>query len=151
MRVRFGLIAALASALIIAGCTGGSASPGTTAATVDVTLQEWAVVAAPGSVGAGDVTFKVTNEGPEDVHEFVILKTDLDPGALPTDDNGAVTEEAEGIEVVDEIEDIPVGRNQELTVSLASGAYVLLCNIYSEEEDEAHYKLGMRTGFTVTE
>ena len=154
MRGRFGLTAALASALIITACTSGSASPesatGTAASPVDVTLQEWAVVA-PASVGAGDVTFKVTNKGPEDVHEFVILKTDLDPGALPTDDTGAVTEEGEGIEVVDEIEDIPVGQTQELTASLAAGAYVLLCNIYSAEEGEAHYKFGMRSSFTVTQ
>ena len=155
MRVLFGLAAALASALIITACTSGSATPGATtggaATTLDVTLQEWAVVAAQDSVAAGDVTFKVTNKGPEDVHEFVILKTDLDPSALPADDTGAVTEEGEGIEVVDEIEDIPVGQTQELTAVLAAGAYVLLCNIYSEEENEAHYKLGMRTSFTVTQ
>jgi len=109
------------------------------------------VVATVGSVAAGDVTFKVTNTGPEDVHEFVILRTDLDPAALPTDATGAVIEDAEGIEVVDEIEDIPVGQTQELTTSLAAGAYVLVCNIYSEADNEAHYKLGMRSGFTVTE
>jgi uncharacterized cupredoxin-like copper-binding protein len=132
----------------------GAASPGATtggaASTVDVTLQEWAV-AAPASAAAGDLTFKVTNKGPEDVHEFVILKTDLDPGALPIDDTGAVTEEGAGIKVVDEIEDIPVGQTQQVTVSLAPGKYVLLCNIYSEEEKEAHYKQGMRSGFTVTQ
>jgi len=155
MRVRLGLAAALVSAVIITGCSSGSASPGATtggtATTVDVTLQEWAVVATVGSVAAGDVTFKVTNTGPEDVHELVILRTDLDPAALPTDATGAVIEDAEGIEVVDEIEDIPVGQTQELTTSLAAGAYVLVCNIYSEAENEAHYKLGMRSGFTVTE
>ena len=154
VRLPFGLAAALLSTLIVAAC-GGSASPGATtggaASTVDITLQEWAVVAASASVAAGDVTFKVTNTGPEDIHEFVILRTDLDPGALPTDETGTVTEDAEGIEVVDEIEDIPVGQTQELTTSLTAGAYVLFCNIYSEAENEAHYRLGMRTGFTVTE
>jgi len=155
MRARLGLAAALVSAVIIAGCGSGSASPaattGGTATTVDVNLQEWAVVASVGSIATGDVTFKVTNTGPEDVHEFVILKTDLDPAALPTDATGAVIEDAEGIEVVDEIEDIPVGQTQELTTSLAAGAYVLFCNIYSEAENEAHYRLGRRSGFTVTE
>jgi uncharacterized cupredoxin-like copper-binding protein len=116
-----------------------------------VTLQEWAVLPASESVAAGDVTFQVTNSGPEDVHEFVVLETDLDPGSLPTDDTGAVTEEVEGIEIVDEIEDIPVGQSQDLTVSLAAGKYVLLCNIYDETEQEAHYQLGMRIGFDVTE
>ena len=100
------------------------------------------MVATVGSVAAGDVTFKVTNTGPEDVHEFVILKTDLDPAALPTDETGAVTEDAEGIEVVDEIEDVAVGQTQEVTTSLAAGAYVLFCNIYSEAENEAHYRMG---------
>jgi len=149
----------LLAALVLAACSSGSESPapagsppaaGSPAAgTVAVTLQEWAVVPASASAAAGDVTFQVSNTGPEDVHEFVVLKTDLDAGALPTDDTGAVVEAGEGIEVVDEIEDIPVGESQDLTVSLEAGKYVLLCNIYSEDEQEAHYQLGMRTNFTV--
>jgi uncharacterized cupredoxin-like copper-binding protein len=138
------LVLALGSALAITACTSGSAT------TVDITLQEWSVLAAQDSASAGPVTFKVANIGPEDLHEFVILRTNLDPGALPTDDAGAVTEEGEGIEVVDEIEDIPVGETMELTATLAAGSYVLLCNIYSAEEEEAHYRMGMRTSFTVT-
>jgi uncharacterized cupredoxin-like copper-binding protein len=149
----------LLAALVLAACSSGSESPapagsppaaGSPAAgTVAVTLQEWAVVPASASAAAGDVTFQVSNTGPEDVHEFVVLKTDLDAGALPTDDTGAVVEAGEGIEVIDEIEDIPVGESQDLTVSLEAGKYVLLCNIYSAEEQEAHYALGMRTNFTV--
>jgi len=149
----------LLAALVLAACSSGSESPapagsppaaGSPAAgAIAVTLQEWAVVPASASAAAGDVTFQVSNTGPEDVHEFVVLKTDLDAGALPTDDTGAVVEAGEGIEVVDEIEDIPVGESQDLTVSLEAGKYVLLCNIYSAEEQEAHYALGMRTNFTV--
>jgi Uncharacterized copper-binding protein len=149
----------LLAALVLAACSSGSESPapagsppaGGSPATgaVGVTLQEWAVVPTPASAAAGDVTFQVSNTGPEDVHEFVVLKTDLDAGALPTDDTGAVLEEGEGIAVVDEIEDIPVGESQDLTVSLDAGKYVLLCNIYSAEEQEAHYEMGMRTNFTV--
>ena len=155
LKVLFTTLAALA----FAACGGGggespaAASPAGAASaggnTVDVTLQEWAVVPSVASVPAGDVTFAVTNSGPEDVHEFVVLQTDLDAGALPTDETGTVTEEGEGMEVVDEIEDIPVGESQDLTMSLAAGHYVLLCNIYSEDEQEAHYQLGMRTNFTV--
>ena len=52
------------------------------------------------------------------------------------------------MEVVDEIEDIPVGETQ-VTVDLAAGSYVLICNIYSEDENEAHYAEGMRIAFTV--
>jgi uncharacterized cupredoxin-like copper-binding protein len=150
--------AAIAVGSILAACGGGGASPAASenaspagaASSVNVTLQEWAVVPEATSTSAGTVTFTVNNKGPEDVHEFVILKTDLDAGSLPVDATGTVTEEgAEGITVVDEIEDLAVGATQELTVTLEPGKYVLLCNIYSEEEQEAHYKMGMRTSFTV--
>ncbi len=98
------------------------------------------------------MTFDVTNEGPDDVHEFVVIKTDLAITDLPTDEDGAVDEGGGGMEVVDEIEDIPVGETPTLTVELDAGAYVLICNILQEEPDgtlEAHYSEGMRTGFTV--
>lgn len=142
-------------ALLVPACAAPAASPGggngAGSTTVNVTVQEWAVVPAADSAPVGPVTFTVTNDGPEDVHEFVILATDLDPSELPVDEHGAVTEEGEGIEVIDEIEDIPVGETQELTVELGAGNYVLLCNIYTEDEDEAHYELGMRTAFEVTD
>lgn len=144
--------------LALAACGAGTsttnpepASSGAATGTIPVTLQEWAIIPESETTAAGDITFQVTNSGPEDEHEFVVLRTDLDPGALPTDETGTVTEEGEDIVVVDEIEDIPVGETQELTVPLTAGNYVLLCNIYDETEDEAHYTLGMRLAFTVTE
>ena len=140
-------------ALAISACSTGQPSTATTTAgptTVQVTLQEWSVVPATTSAPAGEITFQVTNTGPEDIHEFVVLKTDLDPGALPTDANGVVTEDGAGIVVVDEIEDIPVGQTQALDVTLQAGKYVLLCNIYDDTEKEAHFRLGMRTAFEVT-
>ena len=131
--------------LLATACTGSTPS----ATAVDVTLQEWAVVPAISSAPPGTVTFLVTNDGPADIHEFVILRTDLDPGALPTDEHGAVVQDGEGIEVVDELEDIPVGQTRDITLDLEAGRYVLLCNIYTADEDEAHYAMGMRTAFTI--
>lgn len=146
---------ASASLLLLMGCTAGGESPSAAdggGTTVNVTLQEWAVLPDPGSVPAGEVTFSITNDGPEDVHEFVVIATDLDAGELPTDETGTVDEAGEGIEeVVGEIEEIAVGATEELTVSLEAGTYALLCNIYSEEEAEAHYAMGMHTAFSVTE
>ena len=147
------------AALVLSAC-GGGASPGTTttatgtpaaggATTIDVTLQEFAVIPAADAAPAGDVTFKITNDGPEDVHELVILKTDLGASGLPTDEDGAVDETGAGIEVIDEVEDLALGASEDLTVTLAAGKYVLLCNIFDETENEAHYKLGMRIDFTV--
>jgi uncharacterized cupredoxin-like copper-binding protein len=128
-------------ALVACGDDGGG--------TVQVTLQEFAVAADPSTVEAGEVTFEAANEGPDDVHEFVVLQTDLGPTELPTDENGAVEEAGEGIELIGEIEDIPVGETQSVTLDLEAGNYVLICNIWDEEEQEAHYQEGMRTSFTV--
>jgi len=148
------IVAVAGSACATSGASPAAVSPSPSAAagsaTVQVTLQEWAVVPAPASVAAGEVTFQVTNTGPADKHEFVVMKTDLDPGALPADDTGKVSESGTGMEVVDEIEDIAVGASPELKVTLAAGKYVLLCNIYDETEKEAHYKMGMRIAFNVT-
>jgi uncharacterized cupredoxin-like copper-binding protein len=134
----------LAAVPLLAACQGGG-----TTSTVDVTLQEWAVVVSDASVPAGEVTFTVTNDGPDDIHEFVIVKTDLAPDELPVDEQGAVTEDGEGMEVIDEIEDLEVGDTADVTAELEAGSYVLICNIYSADEDEAHYAEGMYTEFTV--
>ena len=45
---------------------------------------------ADANVPAGIVSFEVTNDGPNDVHEFVVVRTDLAPSELPTDETGAV-------------------------------------------------------------
>jgi uncharacterized cupredoxin-like copper-binding protein len=136
------IAAALLVGVAMTACGGGGE-------TVAVTLQEFSVIPDQESVSAGEVTFEVENTGPEDIHEFVVIKTDLAPDALPTDENGAVEEEGEGMEVIDEIEDIPVGETQSLTVDLEAGNYALICNIWDEEEQEAHYAVGMRTAFAV--
>ena len=139
------LVATVGSlSLVAAGCSGDET-------TVDVTLQEFAVIPASSSAPTGDVTFDVTNEGPDDVHEFVVFKTDLAPDALPTAADGSVDEEGEGVELIDEIEDIAVGDTPTLTVSLDAGSYVFICNIVEEEGGEtiAHYQQGMRVAFTV--
>ena len=150
----------VAAALVLSAC-GGGASPGATtttatgtpaaggATTIDVTLQEFAVVPAADAAPAGEVTFKITNQGPDDIHELVIIKTDLGASALPTDEDGAVDEAGAGMEVIDEVEDLALGASEDLTVTLAAGKYVLLCNIFDETENEAHYELGMRIDFTV--
>lgn len=148
MLVALTLVAAACDSDEDGEATGGAGGGGTT---VDVTLQEFAVVPAQDSAPEGDVTFAVTNEGPEDIHEFVVFRTDLAPDALPTAPDGSVDEEGEGVELIDEIEDIAVGDSPTLTVSLDAGSYVLICNIVEDEGDETivHYQQGMRTGFTV--
>jgi uncharacterized cupredoxin-like copper-binding protein len=144
-RITGALAAVAAAAIALAACGGPAAT-----ANVTVTLQEWAIGTSVSSVKTGPVKFTITNDGPADVHEFVVIKTDLSLVALPTDGDGAVDEEAGAMTVEGEVEDVAVGATEELTLTLQPGAYVLICNIYSAEEDEAHYQEGMRTAFTVT-
>lgn len=101
------------------------------------------------SIPAGNVTFGVTNAGPRYGHEFLVVKTDLDPAALPIRSNGVLRESEAGIEVVDQIPGIEVGGTQELMVSLAEGKYVLVCNVY--DDTGSHLARGMLTTLTVTE
>jgi hypothetical protein len=132
--------------LSLVGCGGGGGT------TVAVTVQEFAVLPAQDSAPAGSVTFDVENTGPEDTHEFVVIKTDLAPDALPTAEDGSVDETGEGIdEVIGEIEDIAPGSTETLKTDLEAGSYVLIRNIVEEEGGDTlvHYALGMRTAFTV--
>jgi uncharacterized cupredoxin-like copper-binding protein len=124
----------------LAGC--GDDDDGSSVGTIDVTLSDFKIELSDTSSPAGEVTFEVHNKGPS-VHEFVVFKTDLEPDALPTDDAGDVAESDE-FAPVDEIEDIAKGASPTLTVDLAAGSYVLICNV------PAHYRQGMRTSFTVS-
>jgi copper(I)-binding protein len=145
-------IIAFATCVIALGVSACSSDDdtGSAGSTVSITLQEDTVTASPASVPAGGVTFNVRNTGTE-VHEFVIVKTDLAEEQLPMA-NGHVDETAAGMTVVDEIEDIPAGGSGTLNVQLATGQYVLICNVVEEAADGAvmanHYAEGMHTAFT---
>jgi uncharacterized cupredoxin-like copper-binding protein len=128
--------AAAALAFTIGSCGGDSGGIGATEADYSITLDE-------SSAPAGDVTFDVTNEA-EQPHEFVVFKTDLAEDALPTDADGLVDEKGEGVELIDELEDIAPGDNPSLTVTLDAAKYVIICNL------PGHYEQGMHTSFTVS-
>jgi uncharacterized cupredoxin-like copper-binding protein len=127
--------AAAALAFTIGSC-GGGGGIGATEADYSITLDE-------SSAPAGEVTFDVTNEA-EQPHEFVVFKTDLAADALPTDDEGLVDESGEGVELIDEIEDVEGGSTQSLTVNLDAGSYVFICNL------PGHYAQGMHASFSVS-
>jgi uncharacterized cupredoxin-like copper-binding protein len=134
-----------ALALVVVACGNETVRLGS----VDVSLEEFAVSTSESSTFPATTTFDVTNQGPNETHEFVIIKTDLGPTQLPTDDTGAVDENGAGIDVIGEIEDIPVGESESLEVDLEAGNYVFICNIYDQSTQMSHYQEGMRTGFTV--
>jgi uncharacterized cupredoxin-like copper-binding protein len=128
--------------LLSAACGGGGNK-------VDVTLSNFMIDLGKTSAKSGDVSFDIKNNGPS-VHEFVVFKTDLAPDQLPTKEENGVTivdEEGAGVEAIDEKEDIPVDSSTSLTVNLAAGKYVLICNI---PDDGGHYEQGMHVAFTVS-
>jgi uncharacterized cupredoxin-like copper-binding protein len=136
-RIRF---AALTCVLAIAATScGGSGSGGGATGDVVVTLKDFSLTSTPGSSSAGDITFGIQNDGPS-AHEFVILRTDDAPDALPVE-NGLIPEDQ--IDLVDEAEDIAPGTSTSLSVNLTPGSYVLVCNL------PAHYEAGMHAAFTV--
>jgi uncharacterized cupredoxin-like copper-binding protein len=131
---RFLLTAALLVPLS-AACTdsgGGDAD-------VRVSLRDDAVTLDPDSAAAGSITFSATNDG-SDTHEIEVFRGDVDPSTLPVEDNVASTE---GLELVDEIEDITPGSSADLTVDLDAGAYVVMCNL------PGHFERGMYSTFEV--
>ena len=110
---------------------------------VAVTVADFKVGLVQHTLPPGKVTFTVVGAGPS-THELVLFRTDLEPTKLPTNAEGTeVDEEGQGVQHIDEVEDVKAGTTKQLTVDLTPGSYVLLCNL------AGHYKLGMETGLTV--
>ena len=133
------------------GGSGGMAAGGMDAGggtTVTVTIDEFRVNVVPSTAPEGEVTFDITNNG-DFPHEIVVLKTDIAPRSLPIVDH-EVNEDAPGIDVIDEIEDVLPGDTESLTVTLDAGKHVLVCNITVDLDDGGvlnHYVEGMSAAF----
>lgn len=114
--------------------------------TVGVDLAEFSVTAGADTVEAGAITFEINNAGAFP-HEFVVIRTDLAPDALPATDGEA--DEAQ-LDVVGKVDPFASGESQTLTVDLTAGSYALICNVKGDGFP-GHYGNGMFTAFTVTE
>lgn len=141
-------VALSASAVLAAGCgssnSDATAQPAATSTAAPATTTAAPAAAAPTAVNdgklavtakdfsfdakdvqakAGKLTVNLTNAGPSP-HEFVLLKSSADPGALPVK-GGRVSEDAS----VGEIPEIDGGAKGRHTFDLKPGAYVFVCNI----------------------
>ncbi len=118
---------------------GATAAPGA----INVTLHDspFQVTVDPASAAVGSVTFSVTNTG-SIIHNFRVIKTELDPAKLPIDDTGFKVDEAK-VEVVKQGKELDTKASETVTAQLQAGKYVLICNIAS------HYQSGMHVAFTV--
>ena len=116
------------------------------------TLRSFQIGLDRSSAPRGTVIFRAHNAGTDDIHEFLVIRTDRAPNALPTEDNGSYEENGPGTQLIDEIEEVAPGATQELSLDLTEGNYVLICNMVHVEDDgsvEVHYALGMHTAFRV--
>ena len=137
MRVR--ALAALGAVVLLAACSSPAATSAPPASAINAQLVDWKITLDNATGKAGEIKFSVSNKG-ANTHEFVVVKTDLAADKLPVTGN-LVDESA--FTPVDEIEDIEPNATPTLTVTLAPGHYVILCNI------EEHYGKGMHADLTV--
>lgn len=115
--------------------------------TIDVALTTYKITPSKSEANAGEITFHVHNDATDLTHEFVVFKTDLPADNLPLTAEGIVDEEAAGITLIDEVEDVVPGASADLTVTLDPGNYVLVCNV--NDNNEMHYAHGMYQAFVV--
>jgi iron uptake system component EfeO len=114
---------ALLLAIGIAACGGStSGSAASAAPVVQISAFEYAFDPSTVEIGAGPVTFAVTNTGTIE-HEFEILDVDG--------------------RVVDEVEGLVPGLTRDLTVTLEPGSYTYVCLI------AGHGEAGMKGSLTV--
>ncbi len=122
--------------------TRSSSKPVT--AKIQATESDFHVTLGATSVPAGHIRLTIHNEG-QLTHELVAFRTDLPETALPmTEDGARVNEDGPGITHIDpEAENIGPGHSKTVTLNLAAGRYVLICNLPS------HYTMGMHDVLTV--
>jgi uncharacterized cupredoxin-like copper-binding protein len=110
---------------------------------VNVRLEDFKVQKDAAVVPSGAVSFRILNQGPT-THEFIVVRTELDPDKLPLQRDGlTVNEDAPGIDLLDEVDGLDIDDRQTLVLRLAPGHYVLYCNL------EGHYLGGMHASLTV--
>ena len=117
----------------------GEDIPADEATLVDTELAEWSIAVSPDTVDDGATRFEIANVGAS-VHELVVIRTDLDPEALPTSESKV---DESQLEVIGATQLIDPGALDTISLRLPAGRYALICNI------PGHYDLGMHTGFSV--
>lgn len=155
MTARRILVIAVPFVLLSAACSksNDAASPSNSATTtavaaggtVSVSLNQWTITPSATTVPAGSVNFDVTNDGTV-THEFVVLQTDTPASEIPIKsfegEADRINEDTAGTNV-GETGDMEAGATQTLTLDLAPGHYVFVCNL------PGHYGQGMHIDFTV--
>lgn len=112
----------------------GACAPATGDATIHVQLANDSIELSQDTVNSGRIVFATTNTSADLVHEIEVFSGATKGVILPVSSSVADTA---GLELVDEIEDIVPGATADLTVDLAPGTYLVVCNL------PGHYAQGM--------
>lgn len=108
----------------------------------DMSKSTMQVSSAPATVKAGEVTFEVTNNSKETIHEMLVSPVRDMHTPLPfVADENRVDEDAAGH--LGEVSELEPGKSGALRLDLKAGKYILFCNI------PGHYMNGMWTILTV--
>jgi uncharacterized cupredoxin-like copper-binding protein len=94
------------------------------------------------AANAGTVTFHVTNDSKGLVHEMIVIRGDSAPSALPYDAKEDRVIESK-VKSLGEVSELPPGKSGSLTLKMAPGKYLLICN------QPGHLHMGMWSSFTV--
>nr|WP_321781889.1 plastocyanin/azurin family copper-binding protein [Burkholderia pyrrocinia] len=109
--------------------------------TLHVELTSTAIHLDTSTVKAGPITFEVSGSADGDTtHELVVLKTDLPHDRLPVQKETVAESK---FMKIGEVEDVAPGTSKRLTLKLAPGRYVLICN------RPGHYSMGMHVSLIV--
>lgn len=136
-RFRFGLLA-LSALLAVGSWVAVSTHPVAAqgASQLPIMLDDYRFWHDVTAVPAGEVAFDLKNVGDE-VHELIVIKSDMDTAALPAGAGRGEVDEAAIGEYVGGWEDVQPGAAASGTVTLTPGRYILLCNLTD------HYARGM--------
>jgi uncharacterized cupredoxin-like copper-binding protein len=94
------------------------------------------------TAAAGKVTFEVTNDSKETIHEMIVAPIENVDVVLPYNANENRVDE-EAAHDLGEVAELEPGKSGSLTLELKPGLYVLYCNI------PGHFMGGMWTTLTV--
>ncbi len=109
----------------------------------DLSAATMGIRALPATAKAGVVTFKVTNSSTDTIHEMLVIALADPTKPLPyVAADSRVDEEAAGDK--GEVSELDPGASGSLTLSLAPGHYLLICNV------AGHFAAGMWATFEVT-
>ncbi len=108
----------------------------------DMSKATVGVRAVPAAVKAGEVTFEVTNNSSETIHEMIVVPVHDAKSPLPYNEaESRVDEDAAGH--LGEVSELDPGKAGALRLKLKPGKYLLFCNI------PGHFANGMWTEVTV--